>query len=80
MGSEEPSSYKHNKASNKQKLLYPETNRFKELVTKYQHLYVDKTSFIREVLEKHDKQPILLITRPSGWGKSINLTMLKNFL
>ncbi|KAL6952104.1 hypothetical protein U1Q18_051529 [Sarracenia purpurea var. burkii] len=39
--------------------------------------FVDKSLFIRDFLETNPSS--LLIVRPSGWGKSINLDMLKRF-
>ena len=41
------------------------------------YLYVDKTMFIKEVIDDSNH---LLITCPRRWGKSLNLTMLKHFL
>ena len=61
-------------------VLPPTTACFKTLVTEYPGYYVDKTSFIKQVLEHYEKKPILVITRPKGWGKSVNLSMLKYFL
>lgn len=48
---------------------------FKEVLLN--HDYVDKTLFIKDFL---DNPAIYLITRPRGWGKSLNLNMLKRFL
>jgi hypothetical protein len=39
--------------------------------------YVDKTPFIKEIIDKGDK--ILLISRPRRFGKTLNLSMLKYF-
>ncbi|CAG9334228.1 unnamed protein product [Blepharisma stoltei] len=41
-------------------------------------VYVDKTLFIKKVLD--DTDYAILITRPRGWGKSLNIDMLKTFL
>ncbi|MBN9564884.1 MAG: AAA family ATPase [Alphaproteobacteria bacterium] len=49
---------------------------FEELIS--EDRLVDKTLFIKEVLESPEK--LILITRPEGWGKSVNLQMLKRFL
>jgi hypothetical protein len=49
---------------------------FKDIVTD-NYYYVDKTLFIKEVLDKGDK--ILLIPRPRRFGKTLNLSMLKYF-
>jgi hypothetical protein len=49
---------------------------FKEMVTG-DYYYVDKTLFIKEVIDKGDK--ILLIPRPRRFGKTLNLSMLKYF-
>ena len=49
---------------------------FKDVVTG-NYLYVDKTLFIKEIIDKGDK--ILLIPRPRRFGKTLNLSMLKYF-
>jgi len=49
---------------------------FKDMVTD-NYYYVDKTLFIKEILDKGDK--ILLIPRPRRFGKTLNLSMLKYF-
>ncbi|MCP4147821.1 MAG: AAA family ATPase [bacterium] len=49
---------------------------FKDMVTG-DYLYVDKTLFIKEVLDRGDK--IILIPRPRRFGKTLNLSMLKYF-
>lgn len=41
-------------------------------------LFVDKTSMIEEFIQRADK--ISRIVRPRGWGKTVNLDMLKTFL
>ena len=41
------------------------------------YFYVDKTLFIKEILDRGDK--ILLIPRPRRFGKTLNLSMLKYF-
>jgi hypothetical protein len=46
---------------------------FKDMVTG-NYYYVDKTLFIKDILDKGDK--ILLITRPRRFGKTLNLSML----
>lgn len=43
-------------------------------MTKYRKYYVDKTLWIREVVE--NKERIQLITKPKDMGKSMNLSML----
>ena len=53
------------------------TDNFKEMVTQYD-VYVDKTLFIKEVLDSSEKA--MLITYPRRWGKTLNLDMLKTFL
>ncbi|CAG9334204.1 unnamed protein product [Blepharisma stoltei] len=50
---------------------------FKNLI-RDEIVYVDKTLFIKEVLD--DTSDAILITRPRRWGKSINIDMLKTFL
>jgi hypothetical protein len=49
---------------------------FKDMVTD-NYCYVDKTLFIKEVMDKGDK--ILLIPRPRRFGKTLNLSMMKYF-
>jgi hypothetical protein len=49
---------------------------FKDMVTG-DYYYVDKTLFIKEIMDKGDK--ILLIPRPRRFGKTLNLFMLKYF-
>lgn len=49
---------------------------FKE-VQKDGYYYVDKTALIEQVLEKRSK--VTLFTRPRRFGKSLNMSMLKNF-
>ena len=39
--------------------------------------YVDKTEYIKEVID--DKSEVLLITRPRRFGKTLNMSMLKYF-
>jgi hypothetical protein len=50
---------------------------FEELV-KQSSIFVDKSLFIKEIIESEDK--VTLITMPRRWGKSLNLDMLKRFL
>jgi len=49
---------------------------FKDMITG-DYYYVDKTLFIKEIIDKGDK--ILLIPRPRRFGKTLNLSMLKYF-
>ncbi len=53
------------------------TDDFKEIAKEYDIL-VDKTLFIKEIIESNDKS--ILITYPRRWGKTLNLNMLKTFL
>ena len=53
------------------------TDNFKEMVSDYD-VYVDKSLFIKEVLDSSEKA--MLITYPRRWGKTLNLDMLKVFL
>lgn len=48
------------------------------LVREKKEYYVDKSLFIREFLEKKDTAA--LITRPRRFGKTLNMTMLREFL
>ena len=50
---------------------------FDELARK-SSIFVDKSLFIKEIIESEDK--VTLITMPRRWGKSLNLDMLKRFL
>lgn len=49
---------------------------FKELRTE-DFYYVDKTGMIKELL--HNWAEVNLFTRPKTFGKSLNMSMLKNF-
>lgn len=49
---------------------------FRELIDK-DLLFVDKTLFIKAVIE--DESKVRLITRPRRWGKTLNLSMLHYF-
>ncbi len=49
---------------------------FKDMVTG-NYYYVDKTLFIKEIIDSGDK--ILLIPRPRRFGKTLNLSMLEYF-
>jgi len=49
---------------------------FKQII-EGNYCYVDKTLFIKEVMDKGDS--ILLIPRPRRFGKTLNLSMLKYF-
>lgn len=53
------------------------SDNFKKLVTT-SDIFVDKSLFIKEVLESGEEA--ILITRPRRWGKSLALDMLKTFL
>lgn len=49
---------------------------FEELISA-EYYYVDKTVFVKELLEKGGK--VNLFTRPRRFGKSLNLSMLRYF-
>ena len=49
---------------------------FKQIIED-NYYYVDKSLFIKEVIDKDDT--ILLIPRPRRFGKTLNLSMLKYF-
>lgn len=49
---------------------------FEEIIAK-NYYFVDKTRFIKELLDKQAK--VTLITRPRRFGKTINLSMLNYF-
>jgi hypothetical protein len=49
---------------------------FKDMMTG-DYYYVDKSLFIKEIMDKGDK--ILLIPRPRRFGKTLNISMLKYF-
>ncbi|MEO1219648.1 MAG: AAA family ATPase, partial [Bacteroidota bacterium] len=53
------------------------TDSFDELLLE-SDVFVDKSLFIKEFLERKGK--VSLITRPRRWGKSLNMDMLKRFL
>ena len=50
---------------------------FGEIVQSDMH-YVDKSLFIKDLLDRRDK--VTLITRPRRFGKTLNLSMLEHFL
>lgn len=49
---------------------------FKKLITSG-YYYVDKTLFIKELLDK--KGDVNLFTRPRRFGKTLNMSMLRYF-
>jgi hypothetical protein len=49
---------------------------FKDVISD-NYYYVDKTLFIKEIIDRGDK--ILLVPRPRRFGKTLNLSMLKYF-
>ncbi|HLP57356.1 MAG TPA: AAA family ATPase, partial [Candidatus Deferrimicrobium sp.] len=49
---------------------------FKKIITG-NYYYVDKTLFIKEVIDRGDL--ILLLPRPRRFGKTLNISMLKYF-
>ena len=50
---------------------------FKELISN-NYYYIDKTLFIKEILDRRGK--VSLFTRPRRFGKTLNLSMLQHFL
>ena len=61
---------------NKMKLPIGISN-FKELIDGV-YQFIDKTLFIKEVIE--DSAKVIVITRPRRFGKTINMSMLQHFL
>ena len=55
------------------KIINTEINDFKELIES-NSLYVDKTLFIKEIINNGDKS--VMFTRPRRFGKTLNLSML----
>ena len=49
---------------------------FRDVITGYD-VFVDKTLFIKEIIDSSEKA--ILITHPRRWGKTLNLNMLKVF-
>ena len=49
-----------------------------EKLVKNSSIFVDKSLFIKEIIESKDE--VTLVTRPNRWGRSMNLDMLKRFL
>jgi len=43
----------------------------------FENYIVDKTCFIKEMIEDEDN---ILLTIPTGWGKSLNINMLHHYL
>ncbi|MCD8206023.1 MAG: AAA family ATPase, partial [Clostridia bacterium] len=56
---------------------FSDDSNFKNVVSKC--YYVDKTLFIRELIDEYPKHPAMLFTRPRRFGKSLNLSMIKTF-
>ena len=56
------------------KLIQPGIEDFKELID-INAYYMDKTSFIEEVL----KEKVVIYTRPRRFGKTLNMSMLYYF-
>ena len=70
------SSISATKESNTKKYIQSGGN-FEDLVTN-SSIFVDKSLFIKEIIE--DSGKTILITMPRRWGKSLNLDMFKRFL
>ena len=51
---------------------------FETFMLNHKHFYIDKTTWMREVLE--NKQRIQVYARPRLMGKSMNISMLWRFL
>ncbi|CDW87599.1 UNKNOWN [Stylonychia lemnae] len=62
----------------KEKLKILKTNEFLKFYSQYSSYYVDKSLWIKEVLE--NKNRVQVYCRPRGMGKSMNLLMLQKFL
>ncbi|XP_065213633.1 uncharacterized protein LOC135840841 [Planococcus citri] len=52
-------------------------NEFEETLILYNHIFVDKTMFIVELIDRIEKCE--LISRPSRWGKTFNMAMTASF-
>ncbi len=52
------------------------TENFDELIQSYSY-YIDKTSFIKQIM---DTKKVSFFTRPRRFGKTLTMSMLKNFL
>ena len=48
-----------------------------EKIIEGNYFYIDKTLFIKELLD--NKGEVTLITRPRRFGKTLNLSMLRHF-
>ena len=57
---------------------YRELVEYKNPLTKEEYLYVDKSLFIKEVIEDSGTK-VVVITRPRRFGKTLNLSMLHYF-
>lgn len=42
------------------------------------HLYVDKTGFIKELMES--SRPVQIYAKPRRMGKTMNLTMIRRYV
>ncbi|XP_065221855.1 uncharacterized protein LOC135846594 [Planococcus citri] len=52
-------------------------NDFEDVLIKYNHIFVDKTMFIMELINRIERCE--LISRPSRWGKTFNMEMTATF-
>jgi len=48
-----------------------------ERIREDDYFYIDKTLFIKELLE--NKSKVTLVTRPRRFGKTLNISMLRSF-
>lgn len=53
------------------------TRDFYRLATDFSELYVDKSLLIARLLQ--DERKVVVITRPNGWGVTVNMNMLERF-
>lgn len=55
------------------------TDDFRALLLNHDELFVDKTFLLDEFIKLEGSRLVPLIIRPKGWGKSINLDMIRRF-
>jgi hypothetical protein len=52
---------------------------FTKFIEQYREYYVDKTLYIKKVLE-NTKDKVIVVSKPKDMGKSMSLSMLATFL
>lgn len=69
---------KKKKSTKPEKFKIQKTYDFQKFINNYSEYYVDKTLWIKDILEC--KNRVQVYTRPRGMGKSLNMSMLAQYL